>query len=61
LECGKKPILTTDGIDTKKMKEFLNSLHRYYTPLMLGLIVLHFLSSKNDDNSILIFEESCNG
>jgi hypothetical protein len=61
LECGKKLILTTDGIDTKKMKEFLNSLHRYYTPLMLGLIVLHFLSSKNDDNSILIFEESCNG
>ena len=52
-----KLILTTDGFDSKRTKEFLDSLTYSYSPLMLGVSMLHFLSSDMDDNSILIFEE----
>lgn len=52
-----KLIFTTDGLTTRDTSEFLSALKHNYSPIMLNLCMLHFLSSELDDNSILIFEE----
>jgi anti-sigma regulatory factor (Ser/Thr protein kinase) len=56
LEKKKKLILTTDGLIPEDIEEFFKILKHDYSSLMLGLCLLHFVSSQLDDNSILIFE-----
>jgi len=57
LKKKQKVILNTDGLDPEKIKDFLDRLRHNYSPIMLGLCMLHFLSSAMDDSSILIMEE----
>ncbi len=57
LHKKQKLIISTDGLESRETLEFLNTIRGNHSSLMFGLMMVHFLSSKLDDNSILIFEE----
>jgi len=56
LESGEFCVMTTDGIEQRKMENFKNISMQGYSAYFIAFVMLYFAKSRFDDSSIVVFK-----
>jgi len=56
LECGEFCVMTTDGIEQKKIEYFKNISMQNYSAYFIAFTILHFAGSEFDDSSLVVIK-----